>query len=115
MKKNFVYILLSMIIAATLCACGNTTMNNESGGSGGSNGSSGSMVTSTPSVTTMPTVSPRAEDGIVDDRDGVIQDDAREGGSTAQTSPKIDIDQTEGAEVNTQPTNSAKPTSTAKP
>lgn len=104
MKKNFVYILLSMIIAASLCACGDTTMNNEP------------MVTTTPNATNrpLPTVSPKMDDGIVDDRDGIIEDDAREGGSV-QNTPMIDLDKTEGAEVNTQSTNSPKPTSTTKP
>ena len=102
MKRKIVYILLSMIIAASLCACGDTAMRNDV------------TVTTTPNMTNAPVATPRADDGVVTDRDGIIEDNMPND-SIVQTSPKADSNKTDGAKVSTQPTNSAKPTATTKP
>lgn len=103
MKRKFVYILLSMIIAAALCACGDTAMDSEV------------TVTNTPSMTNAPIVTPRVDDGIVTDNDGVIEDNMPNDG-IVQSSPKADTTKpNDGAKASAQPTNSAKPTATAKP
>lgn len=103
MKRKVVYILLSMIIAASLCACGDTAMENEV------------VVTNTPAMTNAPIVTPRVDDGIVTDNDGVIEDNMPNDG-IVQSSPKADTTKpNDGAKASAQPTNSAKPTATAKP
>lgn len=104
MKRKVVYILLSMIIAASLCACGDTAMKNEVN------------VTNTPAVTNAPVTTPRVNDGVVTDRDGLIEDNMPNDG-VIQTSPKPDTTAkpNDGAKASAQPTNSAQPTATAKP
>ena len=102
MKRKVVYILLSMVIAATLCACGDTAMRDDV------------TVTTTPNMTNSPVATPRADDGVVTDRDGIIEDNMPDDG-IVQTSPKADTNKTDGAKASTQPTSSAKPTATTKP
>jgi len=102
MKRNFVYIVLSLALALSLCGCGDAMVDNEV------------TATKAPVVTNTPMATPRVEDGIVDDNDGIIVNNDG-AGTNRDDKPMIDIDETEGAEVNTQPTNSAKPTATTKP
>ncbi|MBQ4107757.1 MAG: hypothetical protein IJC73_09325 [Lentisphaeria bacterium] len=102
MKRKIVYILLSMVIAAALCACGDTAMRNDV------------TVTTTPNMTNAPVATPRMDDGAVTDRDGIIEDNMPND-SIVQSSPKADSNKTDGAKASAQPTNSAKPTATTKP
>lgn len=103
MKRKVVYILLSMIIAASLCACGDTAMENEV------------VVTNTPAVTVAPTVSPKVDNGVVTDKDGVIEDNMPDDGIVL-TSPTPDSAKAnDGAKASSQPKTSAKPATTAKP
>ena len=104
MKRKVVYILLSMIIAAALCACGDTAMENEV------------TATNTPVVTKAPVTTPRVNDGVVTDRDGMIEDNMpNDGVIQSSPRPEVTVKPNDGAKASAQPTNSAQPTATAKP
>lgn len=112
MKRNFVFVVLSLVIAASLCGCADTMVDD------GIKVTSTPAVSSTPVITSMPKVSPKADDGEVNDTDGIIGDEDREDekDSAAVTSkPSSDVDETEGAKVNTQPKGTAAPSATVKP
>ena len=112
MKRNFVFIVLSLAIAASLCGCADTMMDD------GVNVTSTPAVTSTPVITSMPKASPKAEDGEVNDTDGIIGDNDRaekNNGVSSTSRPSSNVDETEGAKVNTQPKGTAAPSATVKP
>lgn len=100
MKRNLAYIVLSIILALSLSACADTMMDDDS------------SVNNVPTVTNAPVITPDTNEGRVDDNNGVIGDND---GIKVSDKPIIDIDETEGAEVNTQPKASTAPTATAKP
>ncbi|MBQ3210662.1 MAG: hypothetical protein IJB09_04150 [Oscillospiraceae bacterium] len=112
MKRNLVFIVLSLVIAASLCGCADTMVDD------GIKVTSTPAVTSTPVITSMPKVSPKADDGDVNDTDGIIGDEDREekkDGVSVTNKPSSNVDETEGAKVNTQPKVSAAPSATVKP
>lgn len=106
MRRIIAYIVLCFVLAASLCGCGDAMVDNEV------------SVTSTPAVTARPSASPKADDGAVNDTDGIIGRDDNNSNSMASDRPIIDRDD-EDAKVNTQPKVTAEvstaPTATAKP
>lgn len=66
MKKVIACVMSLALSCLLLCACGNDRMDNTNPG-----------VTALPNVTdnVLPSVSPDVNDGIVDDKDGIIDDD----------------------------------------
>ena len=83
MKKKFLCIIFALLLCAVLCACGNNRTDH---------GMMDGDMDLLPDVT--PIVSPDADDGIVDDEDGIIgngdgHDHGENGGQTA-VSPSPD-------------------------
>ena len=112
MKRNFVFIVLSLAIAASLCGCADTMMDD------GINVTSTPAVTSTPVITSTPKMSPKPDNGEVNDTDGIIEDDdhlEKKDGASSTSRPSSNVDETEGAKVNTQPKGTAAPSATVKP
>ena len=112
MKRNLVYIVLSLALAVSLCGCANTM------GNDGISVTSTPATTSSPSAASSPRVSPKAEDGEVNDTDGIIGDNDRaekNNGVSSTSRPSSNVDETEGAKVNTQPKGTAAPSATVKP
>lgn len=102
MKKNFVYIVLSLVLAVSLCACGDTVMDD------------GIKVTSTPQITNAPSANPNTNGGTVKDTDGIIEEHDSTGNSITDE-PMFEMEEDERADVNTQPKVSATPSATVKP
>lgn len=112
MKRNFVFIVLSLAIAASLCGCADTMVDN------GINVTSTPAVTSTPVITSRPKASPEINDGQVNDTDGIIENNDnldKKDGASSTSRPSSNVDETEGAKVNTQPKGTAAPSATVKP
>lgn len=63
MKKKILLLTAILVLAISLCACGNDTANDITG-----NPAASPVVTNTPGTGAM-------DDGIVDDRDGILDDD----------------------------------------
>ncbi len=63
MKKKIILLTAILALAISLCACGNDAANDITG-----NPAASPVVTNTPGAGTM-------DDGIVDDRDGMIEDE----------------------------------------
>ena len=91
MKRLFTCAASTILLCATLCGCGSFGMGNEE------------VVIQTPGVSPMisPLISPDLDNGTVEDRDGVLEDEHR--------SPETGL-QTEAPTEATQ-----APTATAKP
>ena len=71
MKRNIVYIVLSLAIAFSFCGCSDSALEE------------GSTVTNRPAVSNVPLVTPELDDGIVGDGDGVLdENDGADGGVT---------------------------------
>ncbi len=75
MKRHVLYSAMAVVVCALLCGCGNDRIDNEA------------PIIETPAVSPViepsvtPLVTPDMEDGIVDDRDGIIEDKEEERGS----------------------------------
>ena len=74
MKRHVLYSAMAVVMCMLLCGCGNDRIDNEA------------PIIETPAVSPViePSVSPLAtpdvEDGIVDDRDGIIEDEKEKRG-----------------------------------
>lgn len=68
MKKTIACIILALILVTALCGCGSNRIDN---------GTTSNSQTVAPSAN--PYTSPAIDDGIVDDRDGILEDDNASG------------------------------------
>lgn len=119
MKKTIVYILVAAILTASLCACGSSGTLDDPGYN--STDRPGAVPSSVPDMT------PDVNDGIVNDRDGMIDSGdngttARGGSGTAYSNGTANQNSTanqNGTAANGSGTttsgNSMKPSPTAKP
>ena len=89
MKKKAAYFIMTLLLALTLCGCGNDRTDATQ------TPSASAAVSASPSIS--PSISPDMEDGEVEDTDGIIGDEGTAGGSTdsnktqASASPSTDV------------------------
>ena len=89
MKKNTAYFIMTLLLALTLCGCGNDRTDATQ------TPSATATVSASPSLS--PSISPDMEDGEVEDTDGIIGDEDTAGGTTggdkakASASPSTDV------------------------
>ena len=92
MKKTTVYILLAVVLALSLCACGNDSMDNDAGLLPDAVPTESPVISTVPDAGTVPNAVPddipTADDGIVKDRDGIIEEEDN-GPASTKESPRI--------------------------
>ncbi len=106
MKKSIVYIAFTLILAFALCACGaDRTSDGTVDGTAGT-----AKATNTPMVTVSPMITPDTDNGIVEDKDGIIEEEDSVLPSTA-----VSDNAGTNAGTNASPNVSASPSATVKP
>lgn len=90
MKKTTVYILLTVILAMSLCACANDSMENDAGLLPDAVPTESPIISTMPGTVpnTVPNDIPTADEGIVKDRDGIIEEEDS-GTAGTKESPRI--------------------------
>lgn len=103
MKKLMVCLIIAAVLTAALCGCGSDMVDDGS-----------YNAVATPSVTAAPDMTPDIEDGIVTDRDGMIEDnDVLDGTGSDRNTPADSTDGTAGTNAGTSAAGSAAAGSSA--
>ena len=99
MKKSIINIVFALALSALLCGCGaDRTVD-------GTAGDAAASASPMPAVTATPMVTPNVDNGIVEDKDGVIDDTD---GAAASPAVTDDAAKLPSPDVSTVPSASAK-------
>ena len=89
MKKITAYFILTVILALALCGCGNDSVDYDTSIVPDAVPSASPMVSPDTGTGSMPYSTPEVDDGIVNDRDGYIEEKDSGAANSPMVSPEV--------------------------